>query len=155
MLDQRPSIILSNAVAGWCVARTYVDNAAHAIALIATNPNASGRVYHVADPNPIPEYELLQSIGGKAGWKGQIAVVPSDSLPDGFQCDPNWQDIVLDSRRIRAELGYREIVGRDEALRRTVDWQRENPPEQYCGVIDYQMEDDLLRRNNLEFFTCS
>ena len=49
-------------------------------------------------------------------------------------------------RRIRDELGYREVVSYEEGLRRTVHWQRTHPP----AVLDpaawnYAAEDEVLR----------
>jgi dTDP-D-glucose 4,6-dehydratase len=55
------------------------------------------------------------------------------------------QHLVTDTTRIREELGYAEPVPRDEALRRTVDWQRAHPPETVdLKAFDYAAEDTLL-----------
>jgi hypothetical protein len=52
---------------------------------------------------------------------------------------------VVDTTRIRAELGYMEVVPQEEALRRTVEWQRANPPEKYDPKeFDYATEDTIL-----------
>jgi dTDP-D-glucose 4,6-dehydratase len=40
------------------------------------------------------------------------------------------QQYEVDSSRIRRELGYSEIVPFAEAVRRTIEWERANPPEQ-------------------------
>ena len=39
------------------------------------------------------------------------------------------QHLFMDSSRIRNELGYSEFVPLDEAIRRTVEWEKANPPE--------------------------
>ena len=44
---------------------------------------------------------------------------------------------VVDTSRIRRELGFAEQVPFDEALRRTIEWERANPPEK----IDRQQFD--------------
>jgi hypothetical protein len=51
------------------------------------------------------------------------------------------QDLAVDTTRIRAELGYREVVGPDDALRQTVAWERDRLPE---VPVDYPQEDGLL-----------
>jgi hypothetical protein len=52
---------------------------------------------------------------------------------------------VVDTTRIREELGYTEPVSRDEALRRTVAWERAHPPEEVDPqAFDYAAEDALL-----------
>jgi len=47
----------------------------------------------------------------------------------------------MDSSRIRAELGYRESIDPGEALRRTVAWERANPPAE---PVDFAVEDALI-----------
>jgi nucleoside-diphosphate-sugar epimerase len=55
------------------------------------------------------------------------------------------QDIVVDSSRIRKELGYVEQVGLDEGLRRTVAWERVHPPEKVDPKeFDYGVDDSFL-----------
>jgi nucleoside-diphosphate-sugar epimerase len=44
----------------------------------------------------------------------------------------------MSSSRIRDELGYVEPISLDEALRRTIAWERANPPERptALGILD-------------------
>jgi nucleoside-diphosphate-sugar epimerase len=50
-----------------------------------------------------------------------------------------------DTHRIRSELGYAEAVPQDEALRRTVEWERAHPPEKIDPAqFDYAAEDAVL-----------
>ena len=58
--------------------------------------------------------------------------------------DPSY-DLVVDTGRIRRELGYEEVVPLDEALRRTVTWERANPPAEVDETrFDYAAEDRAL-----------
>lgn len=51
----------------------------------------------------------------------------------------------LDVRRIRAELGYVVPVPLNEALTRTVNWTRSNPPgEVNPQALDYHAEDAVI-----------
>jgi dTDP-D-glucose 4,6-dehydratase len=51
----------------------------------------------------------------------------------------------MSSERIRAELGYAEPVPLDEALQRTIAWERANPPAQEdAKQFDYAAEDQAL-----------
>ena len=53
----------------------------------------------------------------------------------------------MDSAKIRKELGYREVVSEDEALKRTIEWERENPPKKIkTEEFDYEAEDEVLAR---------
>ena len=54
----------------------------------------------------------------------------------------------MDPSRIRAEVGYVEPVPLDEALRRTVEWERENPPQHVdTAQYDYAAEDEAISRS--------
>jgi dTDP-D-glucose 4,6-dehydratase len=71
-------------------------------------------------------------------------------LPPHVREDLDWrQDWTVDTSKIRDELGYREVVRYDEGLRRTVEWQRANPPAVLDPAAwDYAAEDEALRRSN-------
>ncbi len=71
-------------------------------------------------------------------------------MPDTWKFEANFdQHWITDSTRIRTELGYTEIVDRYEALRRTISWSREHPPEAATKIgqaklLNYQDEDAIL-----------
>jgi hypothetical protein len=55
------------------------------------------------------------------------------------------QDLILDTACIRQELGYQERVSLDEALKRTIAWQRANPPSFVDpDLFHYTVEDAVL-----------
>jgi len=59
------------------------------------------------------------------------------------------QDIVVDSSRIRRELGYKERVDVEEALQRTIAWEGANPPKEIDPKeFDYAVEDTFLNASN-------
>ncbi|MGL4881561.1 MAG: NAD-dependent epimerase/dehydratase family protein, partial [Waterburya sp.] len=76
--------------------------------------------------------------------------IPQSQMLDTWKLDTNFdQHWVTDSTRIRTELGYTEIVDFHEALRRTIAWKREHPPEAVAEIgqtklLDYQDEDAIL-----------
>jgi hypothetical protein len=52
------------------------------------------------------------------------------------------QDWTASSGRIRRELGYKEPVAIDKAIRRTIDWQPKNAPAaDFLAQFDYLAED--------------
>jgi hypothetical protein len=53
---------------------------------------------------------------------------------------------VASSDRIRKELGYRELLPREEAIRRTIEWERANPPAAPLAQSDYDAEDEALNQ---------
>ena len=150
MDDHRPAILLDEQIARWRWTRGYVENVAAAIVLAVTDERATGRVYNVGEASALTEAEWVRAIGQAAGWGGAVMVVPRTRLPLSIRW---WgdlaldQDWVTDTTRIRSELGYAEAVPRDEALRRTITWERANaltnlPPH----VFDYAAEDAVLAR---------
>jgi nucleoside-diphosphate-sugar epimerase len=138
MLDGRRVILLDEGMARWRCLRGYVDDVAAAVALAVTNPAASGRVYNVAEPTAYTEAEWVSRIGAVVGWTGQIVSVPGGKVPVLFS---TAQDLRMDTSRIRAELGYREVTDPNDALRLTVAWERDHLPEL---SLDYDQEDRLL-----------
>jgi nucleoside-diphosphate-sugar epimerase len=144
MDDGRPAILLDQAVARWRWTRGYVENVADAIALTVTQGAAVGRVYNVGEPEALTMAEWVAAIGSAAGWQGSIVAVPAERLPDRLRSNLDTrQDVVTDSTRIRQELGYTERVSREEALARTIAWQRANPPRG-IAQFDYAAEDAIL-----------
>jgi nucleoside-diphosphate-sugar epimerase len=156
MDDGRPVILLDEAMASWRWARVYVEDAAHATALAATNETAAGTTFNVAAATAAGETEWIAEIGHSVGWRGQIVSAPAALLPDYLREDrlDLRQDYVVDSTLIRQELGYQEVVGAGEAMRRTIAWERANAPDpthphpDFVDRFDYGAEDDALARIN-------
>ena len=146
MMDGRSAILLGETEARWRGTRGYVENVAAAIALAATDERAVGRVYNVGEREAPAEADFVRAVGRPAGWRGEVVTVPDDRLPPHLASEANLaQDMVADTERIRRELGYAEPVPRTEWLRRTVEWERANPPETFDPAeFDYATEDAVL-----------
>lgn len=145
MDDGRPAILLEEGVARWRWTRGYVENVAEAVALTVTDDRAAGRIYNVGEVEAFTEAEWVRKVGEAAGWRGEVVIVPGDRLPVSMRKDINAdQHLIVDTARIRRELGYREPVALEEALRRTIAWERENPPETDPQDFDYAAEDRIL-----------
>lgn len=146
MLDGRPAIVLGDRLARWRAPRSYVDDAGRAVALCCEHPAAAGRVYNVAEPDPLDEAGWVAAIGAALGWGGRVVVVPEAELaPPLRQPLRLEQDLAIDARRVRDELGWQEEVSRAEALARTVAREREQPPWP-VDAAEYAAEDAALAR---------
>ena len=144
MDDGRPFILLPEDIAGWRAFRGYVDDVGEAIAVCATHPDAVGNIYHVGGSN-FSEREWVEHIGRAAGWKGKVVTAPNDQLPPSLQHKLHTdQPFSGDATKIQTELGWSEVVDMDEAMRRTVAWERANPPGTN-REFDYAAEDGALR----------
>ena len=146
MDDGRPAILLAEGMAGWRWTRGYVENVAAAVVLAVVDERSVGRIYNVGEQETLTEAEWVRAIGRAAGWDGEILVVPRASTPEHLVPEINTnQHLVADTARVRQELGYAEKVSHEEALRRTVAWERGHLPVQIDPTaFDYQAEDTLL-----------
>lgn len=141
-IDHRPVILIDEGLARWRWSRGYAENVAWATVLAVTDERAVGRIYNVAEPEGLSSLEWTQRVTRAAGWTGRIVVVPRGRLKVQGNHEHHW---VVDTTRIRQELGYMEIVPQEEALRRTVEWQRAHPLEQFdAAAFDYATEDAIL-----------
>jgi nucleoside-diphosphate-sugar epimerase len=121
MDEGRDAIEIDRRLATWRWVRGYVEDVAHAICLAVTDERAAGRTYNVCEPVAFSEQEWVRRIAAVHGWTGEISLVEEEQPWD------LRQDYVVDSTRIRAELGYAERVDADEALHRTIEWERGEP----------------------------
>lgn len=126
--------------------RCFAADIAHAITLVAIGRRASRRVSNVGVPEALSTKEWVEAIGEAADWEGEVVVIPDEVQPDGQQNNLNFkQDLVVDTSRIRNELGYADLSPRVETLRRTVAWERTDPPEMIeSNVFDCNAEDAAL-----------
>jgi nucleoside-diphosphate-sugar epimerase len=146
--DGRRQLIFPQTWAAWRSPRGYVENVAAAISLVATDPRSAGRIYNVCEEFGFSELEWARKIGAAMQWTGQFVVLAEDQTPSHLRQPGNSaQHWAASSERIRRELGYTEPVPLDEAIGRTIEWERNHPPpEEFMPKFDYQAEDAALAR---------
>ncbi len=153
VLDKRPHFIIADGGIK-LESRAYVENAAHALLLAVDKPDISaGKKYGMADDNIYTMRQRIEAIANYMGHKFEFVDMPFDlAVP----CHVLWRNArghrIRDLQKIRADLGYRDVVAADEAMRRTVDWLVKNRPEpggeaeiQLGDPFDYAKEDQLIR----------
>ena len=143
MDDGRPAILLEAAQAAWRWSHGYVEDVAQAIALAVVDGRTAGRVYNLGESNTPTVVERVRLIGQMAGWDGSIVSLAPDRMPPHLRAryEPR-QDLVLDVTRFRTELSFTEPLTIEEGLRRTIAWERANPPETGDpGPAEYAAED--------------
>jgi nucleoside-diphosphate-sugar epimerase len=146
--DGRRHLILPETLAAWRSPRGYVDNVAAAISLAATDERSARRIYNVCEEPAFSELEWARKIGAASEWTGQLVVLPDEKTPAHLRRPGNAaQHWAASSERIRRELGYSEPVPLDQAIRRTIAWERDNPPsEEFLPKFEYGAEDAALAR---------
>lgn len=153
MDDGRPFILLEEDEARWRWTHGYVENVADAVALAVADARSADRIYNVGEEDAPTRAEWVKGIGQAAGWQGEVLAIPKGELPEHLKSPTGYEhDLVVDTTRIREELGYKEKVTREEALLKTVAWERANPPAEIDPKqFDYAAEDavvEKLKKNN-------
>ena len=143
IVDGRQHIIFPEALAAWRSPRGYVENVAAAIALAATDNRAARRIYNVCEEPSFSELEWVRKIASEMRWEGEFVILPVERTPRHLLKPGNAaQHWTASSTRIRRELGYEESVTIEEAIRRTIRWEREDPPAAaLLEQFDYAAED--------------
>ena len=146
MDDGRPAILLERPLVNWRWTRGYVENVAAAICAVVGDKNSAGRIYNVGDIRGLTEFEWISSIAAEAGWKGQIVVAEPADLPEQMRSKLSWQHhLETDTSLIRNLTGFSEPVSFGEGLRKTIQWERLNPPvDTKPEDFDYAAEDRVL-----------
>lgn len=152
-LDRRRHLILAD---GGRMLETaaFVENVAHAVLLAVDHIDISaGRVYNVGDDELYTRAQVAEVVAEELGHSFEIVNLPSEAARPAFPtlAHHSTEHRVVDTSRIRTELGYRDIVNPLEALRRTIRWQAEHLPAQHERIarvmqdpFDYEAEDRLI-----------
>ncbi len=132
----------------------YVENVAHAV-LLATDhiDTSAGRVYNVGDDEQFSRRQLCQIIADELGHTFEYVNLPFEVARPAYPLTQHHssEHRLVDTGRIRSELGYRDLVDPVTALRRTVRWQAEHLPADHERLrkvlqdpFDYPAEDHLV-----------
>lgn len=92
---------------------TYIDDTIDALILLATSGNSG--TYNLGSGKGVRIRELVEVIKSHAGRDVEVTDLQKQTLGSSV--------LVADNSRLK-ELGWKERVGFDEGIRRTVDWVR-------------------------------
>ena len=115
---RRGMVQLSKERSEWRWSRTYVENAADAVALAIAAKGSASRIYNVADEPAPSEREWIGAVARANGCKVEMQISNESSEPMDWRYECR-QHLCADTTRIRRELGWREKFDQEEALRRT------------------------------------
>ena len=121
----------------------YAANVAQGILLAVDRPEiARGRIYNCADDEVLSLRQVTELIAAAAGRSIEIVSMPWELAPctRPLVMQPLPTHRVLDTTRIRVELGYRDVVPAREALALTVRGLIESPPLR-GGIEEMVLED--------------
>ena len=109
----------------------FVDNLASAIAVVAEHEKAPGKTYLVSDGEDVSTPELVLRLAKAFGRRPRLWRVPTCCLTLGGSVSGRRAavqrltgSLVIDSNRIRSELGWVPPFSMDEGLGQTAHWWR-------------------------------
>lgn len=145
ILDGRQQLILPGG-GMTIVQRGYAQNLAHAVVLTLGKECAAGQIYNTGDERSLTIKGIVDIITGTLGHQWDLIPVSADSAP---QANPygTFSHTLLDLSKIKSELGYRDIVGVEEATRRTALWLKDNSPmaQELAQAFTYADEDRIIQ----------
>jgi nucleoside-diphosphate-sugar epimerase len=152
ILDGRPIIMPDDGLT--LNHSAYVENAAHAVLLAIDSPEkARGQIYNCGDERLLTLRQIAEVIADALDrrveivsmpWRFALAARPLISQP--------WTTHrVLDLTKLKADLGYADVVAPEIGLARTAQWLRDNPPQAGGAAekilqdpFDYKAESELI-----------
>ncbi|MFD1413413.1 NAD-dependent epimerase/dehydratase family protein [Oceanobacillus jeddahense] len=147
MKDERPFILLDEQLAHWKTSMGYVENVASAIALTVLKKDTVSHTLNIGEMEPLSMLERVKKIGKVMNWKGQVISIPNGNLQNKIPFNTH-QDFILDTTKIRERFNYKEVISQDEGIKRTVQWELDNLPNE--TPFDYSQEDKVIQTLNLE-----
>jgi len=132
----------------------YAENLAHAVVLAVDHPERSaGQIYNCADEETLTLRQVVEITAAALGHSLEIVSMPYPiAIPARpLMMQPLPTHRVLDIAKLRADLGYHDVVPAREALAHTARWLNAHPPEPggleetvLQDPFDYAAEDRLI-----------
>jgi len=139
ILDRRPFIVLPDDGLTLCHFG-YAENLAHAVLLAVDRPAASaGQIYNCGDEEVLTLRQVVELVAGALASPLEIVSLPYE-LADCARplvMAHRTTHRVFDLSKLRAQLGYRDVVPAREALARTARWLASLPRPEYARQPGY------------------
>jgi nucleoside-diphosphate-sugar epimerase len=150
--DGRPHIVLPDSGLT-LISRGYSRNMAEAVLLAVDQPErASGQLYHCGDVHQLTLAQWVQVVAQAMDCSLDVISVPGAFAYPARDIMINRKTShhqFFDLHKIRAELGYVDLVPTMDALRDTVQWYLNNPPQVSAQELEnlhahYATEDAMV-----------
>jgi nucleoside-diphosphate-sugar epimerase len=152
VLDGRRRIIVPDDGL-WIVSRCAARNAAAAVLCVVDRPQVSGgQAYNCADADQFTVRQWVQLVASLAGGDLDIVGIPSAIARSHFVelVPPDARPhMIVNTEKLRHDLGYADVVSAYDALRDTVEWLIEHPVSaadypSYQAKFDYRLDDLMI-----------
>lgn len=132
----------------------FAGNLAHSVLLAADQPDAAaGQIYNCGDEAQYTGAQIIELIARHMGADVELVNLPHELARSAhvFGDGTSTHHRLMDTQKIRTQLGYRDICSVPEALGLTVDWLLAHAPPPGGDVeqrlqdrFDYAVEDRLI-----------
>jgi nucleoside-diphosphate-sugar epimerase len=134
------------------------ENVAELVRLALEKPGT--RVLNSGDEEARTVRQISETVAALMDHQWEEVLFSGPPTPEGVGDSP-WttpKPFILDLSAAREELGYRDVIGYEEALRRTCEWLERiagsrswqevlpRAAEYYGGLFDYEAEDEFAAR---------
>ncbi len=136
------------------VTHGFAGNLAHSVLLAADQPEASaGQIYNCGDDEQYTAAQIIELIARKMDADIELVNLPHELARSAhvFGDGTSTHHRLMDTQKIRTQLGYRDVVSVPDALGLTVEWLLEHAPADGGDVeqslqdrFDYTAEDRLI-----------
>jgi hypothetical protein len=155
-LDRRPHLLLADGGLTLMTA-SYAGNAAHAVLCAFDRPDdCEGESYNVGDDRQFDYQMVAQIVADELDHEWDILSFPHELARPGYPLLQNHSPThrLVDTAKIREQVGYRDRYDPETMLRETVRWQRGHfegradveaaMQELLQDPFDYAAEDELV-----------
>ena len=161
ILDGRKKLILPDG--GLAIeSRGYAENMAHGVLLSVDHPRESaGQAYNIADEDALSPRDWIKIVSDFMNHTFEFVYMPAKlstpAIPYGMPIRPfalktgELHHRILDLKKIKTQLGYRDLFKAREGLEKTVQYYLDNPPERGGEIeqrlndpFNYETEDKLI-----------
>lgn len=138
------------------LSRGFSENLGHALMLALDRPQASaGEIYNICDDGLLSNREWVQLLCEQLEHELELVDIPFELIPKGFRATATQllyrSHRVMDTSKVKRQLGYRDVVPVESALEKTLRWYTDHPLppggelERNLGdPFDYAYEDRLM-----------
>ena len=152
--DERPYMLVPDG-GRYLFHHGYAENMAHSVLLCVDNPDvSSGQIYNCGDDKQLTLLQIIEIISAALRRDIEIISVPGQVgiLTRPLYMMPHCEHNILDTFKIRSELGYKDVISPIEGFARSCQWLMDHPPEhggtfeQNSGdKFNYQAEDRFVQ----------
>lgn len=131
--------------------RGYAENVARLVVLAAEVPAAAGQSFNAGDEAVLNARRVAEVIAEELGAELDLIGLPAPLCRGVFPLAEK-SSLILDLSAARSILGYRDVMGVEDATRLTARWLADHPPatgevpDAFGGSFDYAAEDELSSR---------